>query len=333
MACKEFLLHWSRDQGSICAKIRDHRAQLKVIMKVKDDSILLPLWLEHYLSFLRPGEIVIADNESSDPSVLDIYRGLPDDLVVFAYSAEPAGGFHNNIHNRELFSDLYVSFRDSCEHVLFVDCDEFLITSNQMEWTSRRDALLAILTKHRGMAVPTAWLDTVPGSRNTVYVGSDGQQVSRWLAWGKPVIPSSFEAPGFLIHNIQFPAEIYERFPQEVLILLHLKNYSTVQRLAVNRLKLIARGLVTHCQSMEEISRLDPSESKRMGAERLVDEITSLLNQSKDSLPEEFPMDCLRFSEGGKVDFSSDQAKEVFTAMLIDFEASFEKSFSLLHGA
>ncbi len=58
--------------------------------------------------------------------MLDIYRDIGSDIVIFQYESNISQGYHNNIHDRSVFKELYSALEDSSNCTLFVDTDELL---------------------------------------------------------------------------------------------------------------------------------------------------------------------------------------------------------------
>ena len=67
------LLDWSSAQQQICALIAAHRSQMKIVLKTKDDIFFLPRWVEHHRKIVGEKSLVIFDNGSTNPAVLDFY--------------------------------------------------------------------------------------------------------------------------------------------------------------------------------------------------------------------------------------------------------------------
>lgn len=320
---------WPDDKADICARIRAHRAPLKVILKTRNEDMMLPIWLKHHLSFLEPHEIVIADNRSTDPGIYDIYKTLPAETVVFHYDASPTNGFHNTIHNRKIFGELYDALAESADHSLLIDSDELLILSSRDRWSTDRSEILRILAEHAGRALPTVWLEAIPESRDTCYLGTDIGRILNAVAWGKPIVPTAFSGPGFLLHNGQFPADLFDAPGETAFVLLHLPHYSAEQRLAVNRQKLVARGLVSPDTSFEKIARIDTSQIPDPTAQRFVREICEILARQKAPAKDTVPENCILYRPDGSVTFTGERAREIYLRLFSDFEGLMGEAFEL----
>jgi FkbM family methyltransferase len=309
---------WPQDAEAICAKIRNYKAPLKVILKTKNEHLLLPIWLKHYESFLHYGEIIIADNGSTDSRVLELYKALDPRITLFSYSADRNSGFHNIIHSRQHFAGLYKALSDSSTHHVFVDSDELLIFVTADQWSQDRPVLVEEMSRNSGKAVATAWLETCPGSTDIVYVGSDDNRLRNALAWGKPIVPAHLFQTGFPIHNGQFAQEAFSQPEGGLFVLLHLKNYSREQRLTANREKLVARGIVQSRMPFEDIAELDVMMMRDPTAVRLIREIRDLLASPKVGGTSGMPPGSIKFDSSRRILFSDDLTRNLFTKAFAD---------------
>lgn len=294
-------LRWPEDEAELCGNIRSTPSDLKVVLKTKNDPWMLPIWLDHYLGFLNPSEIIIADNNSTDSRVEEIYENCPKEVFIFEYKTDSKNGFHNNIHCRNVFRGFHEALRASCRHVLMIDTDEFLILAQGDRWSSDRQMLLEMLERHDNRALPTLWLEAIIGSRDTCYLGDDDQRIINALAWGKPFAPSGFAHPGVRIHNGQFPRDLFDEPDDVIPVLLHLPNFLAEQRLAANREKLAARGVVTVETPHEQIAALEVSQHKDPTVIRLVKETCEILQRKSGSPPLGVPKNSVTFATGGTV--------------------------------
>ncbi|WP_421418458.1 hypothetical protein [Agrobacterium tumefaciens] len=316
------ILVWPEDQEIICDKIRKKKSPIKYILKTKDDSTLLPIWLKHYLAIAEPKDIVIADNNSLDPDVINIYNSVADDVVIFKYVSDPNFGFHNIIHNRFYFSEFYKAIGEAAPYSILVDTDELLFAPEHQILGNDRNRIISALDQAGGSALPSIWLDTVRGSSQIARIGADQSSIVQGLKWGKPIIPTSFlDANDFLIHNIQFPSDLYSENQRVPLYLLHLKEYSRDQRLRVNREKLVARRFIADGASFESIADTEFAGMKDGTIGRLVGEIRSLLKSTEEDFrePTELPLDCVKFTSSRPTEFGSKATRDILK--------SFEESY------
>lgn len=320
---------WPQDAAAICEKIRSRKSPFKVVLKLKNEGILLPIWLKHYLAFMKPEEIIIADNQSTDPGVLEIYRSLDPAITLFSYAADPTNGFHNIIHSPTIFWEFHQAISDSCDHRIIVDCDELLVLATARDWTTDRATILGQLARNVDRSLATAWLETLRGSTDSVFLGNDEERLINALCWGKPIVPSELHAPGFPIHNVQFPEDTFATPEGTLFALLHLKNYSREQRLSVNRDKLVSRGLVAPTTSFEEIGNLDASVFRDPTAVRLVREIGEILKQPEIAQETSLPANCIRFEPSGQIAASNAEVGRMFAASIDDIARIHRTAFEI----
>jgi hypothetical protein len=312
----------------IAEAIRAHSCDCKLLLKTADDPALLPIWLEHHLKIFRPEQIVIADNRSRDPEVLDLYRRLPPGVIVFSYAGDQTF-YHNNIHDRARFAWLYEALAASCRYTLFLDTDELLFLSPDLrEWRADADALAALLSAAEGRAVSTTWVHPAVASRDTFYVGADTRKLAWDLRWGKPLAPTAYREPGARIHNVQFPLDLFDRDLGAQAYLLHLVTYDRAQRLRVNQRKLAARGAVRADESWEQIFARDVRSADPTVA-RLMEESRRIHAQTWPSAPDpRLPPDFARLEPGGRVTFGGEPAERTLAAFRADFRALFEAAMA-----
>jgi glycosyltransferase involved in cell wall biosynthesis len=303
---------WENNSELLHKQIIKNKAPFKIILKTKNEHILLDKWIAHYERFLAPSEIIIADNCSDDPRVLKTYQELDTDYTIFRYQSNPANGAHNCIHDSNQFEGLFKALNDSCEYYLLVDTDELLLIHDKTSWTTDRDNLLEILKTSKKRAICTSWFETVPFSDDTVYIGRDNDRLIEFLAWGKPVLPSGYTSSGFRIHNVQHRGSLFTTQTDAFLMLLHLKNFHPEQRLSTNRLKLLARGLISPHLTYEDISALSFDELGDPTAVRLVNEIKEIMTRNDASMEHTNEDDRIRFAPSGKFAFTTTEANLFF---------------------
>lgn len=308
------VLRWHLEKSKICASIRKEYSPFKIVLKTKNERFFLKDWVNHYKKFCLPHELIIADNGSTDPEVLNFYRDL-DGVLVFSYEGDIARGYHNCIHDVRNFPELYAALSDSCDYVIHLDTDEFLIWADSRGWSSDRQRLLSSLS-FSGRVRPTTWLDNINSSKEIFYLGRDRQKVVNGLAWGKPFVPSKNREPGVLIHNSQFSEQEADFQGDGELFLLHLSNFSPEQRLSINRQKLAARGFCESDADYVEIVALDVTNSRDPTVSRLVSEMKEALRRRETFEDPTLSEGCVKFDNLGKVEFGGPAAEESFQNLL-----------------
>lgn len=322
------LMTWPDDKLLIEKRISRSFAPLKVILKTRNESDLLRIWIDHYLKFLTPEEIIIADNFSDDPKTLAIYQSLDPGITIFQFASSVHGEYHNVIHNPIHYSGLYKSLRESCDHYMIADTDELLLYSMRENWHTDRKKIHQELASCKDLAIATVWLVPIPASKSICILSSKEKQVIQGIAWGKPILPASMTYRGSLIHNGQFLRDSFTTRPEGIFILLHLKQYSVEQRLLANRQKLIVRGAIDHDTSFSEIAALSAESDQDWVVGELVLETKRLLSVSRETDPG-VTEDLIEFEVNGLVVCHTTATKNIYTEMLINQDDLMDSSFLL----
>lgn len=115
------MLDWDREKDKICANIEKTPAVLKIVLKTKDDPFFLQQWIEHHVGIVGSANIIIFDNQSTDPDVADTFGRFSGDIEPISFK-----GNHNLIHTAAYFPELYEALRRSSKFLTFLDTDERL---------------------------------------------------------------------------------------------------------------------------------------------------------------------------------------------------------------
>ena len=236
----ETLLRWPADMAAICARIAGARADLKIVLKTRNERELIESWILHHLPIAGPQGLVIFDNGSSDPDVLDVYARYGHLVQVFGWDLN-----HNALHNARLLRPLYDSIRSSCRHYAFLDTDEFAY------WTDGRrldtDSLVARLANDGdGLVYPGMWWRHLPG-----LTGVYEPQVD--LFWGKPLIGAAVDVDGVINHNDQFFRDNPGLRLRGGFVVCHHAMTDPQRRIRVNVDKCVAYRWVANEQEIDAI--------------------------------------------------------------------------------
>lgn len=310
------LLDWSSAQQQICALIAAHRSQMKIVLKTKDDIFFLPRWVEHHRKIVGEKSLVIFDNGSTNPAVLDFYAQLDPRITVARFS-----GFHNNIHNVAIFPALYAAIRGSCDYYSFLDTDEYL--THWLDGRIRTQAeLLTALPESGSTILPGMWLYNYPGSTTLFQIDRRGNSISNGVLWGKPIIGASLEIDGFINHNCQCPRALFSRLKYEgAFIILHLAKLSTAQRIQANLNKLQARRFDI---SKIELNRayLDSTSFADQNIRLYLEEILHLRASEEYRPPQTngLLVNTVQLNDSGELLFHTPEDKAWFEAALTHLE-------------
>lgn len=250
------LLHWPDDAGAIAAAVARRPAVLKIVLKTRNDPWLLAGWIAHHAAIVGPENLVIADNLSDDPGVLDTLRGAArEGAVVFRFA-----GFHNHLHDSARFGPLHAALAEAARWRLLVDTDERLVWLERGRWLAD-DSLPARLppAPAGGAALPGLLLPGLPGEAWRVELPEPGPPLVGVVAWGKPAVAGPVLPPGLRCHNIQHPAALFAGGAAPRLALLHLNRLLPGRTLATSHQKLVARGFCAPKSRPETVAQRAPA--------------------------------------------------------------------------
>lgn len=232
------LLEWNTSRDRICNEIRSRVSRLKIVLKTKDDPLMLPRWIRHHEQIVDLSNLVIFDNGSTDRGVLDVYAELPPNVIVCSYS-----GFHNNLHDTRIFGELYSALRQSTDWFVFLDTDELLAIIKAEVCISDR-TLVNILPVVSDRLLPGIWIYNYPGSDRLFQLDRGGSALENGIIWGKPIIGSQVPLEGFINHNSQCAADLFGGDELSLrFAVLHMAKLSAEQRIRSNLSKLKSRGV------------------------------------------------------------------------------------------
>jgi hypothetical protein len=308
-------LLWHTDKTAICARIAGNPGRLKILLKTKNDPFFIRRWVRHHAKIVGLRNLIIFDNMSDDPDILNFYADLADDLHVVRFA-----GFHDIVHHTSQIPELYAALATACDYFIFLDTDEFLVLLDGQA-SSDGPGLLHFIERNRDVDVfPATWLLNLAGSETRFLCGPDFRSFSDGLAWGKPIIRSKARFSGFINHNIQIDKSLFR--PRLVLnfFVLHMVQLSAAQRIKTNVIKLVARGFAAAQDSAEAIAERDLADVNDNSAVMYVTEIRRLL-PARDvpivAVPA-LPQGCFEFMPGGAIDYHSDAER----TMMADYLAN-----------
>ena len=242
------MLRWPADEAAICERIFSVKNDLKIVLKTRNETEFLERWILHHLRIAGPKGLVIFDNGSSAPAVLDIYARYHPLVEVFGWDLN-----HNLIHDPKICRPLYLALQASCRHFTFLDTDELagwtdgvrLIEDGLDGWLANDD---------EGLVYPGMWWQYLPGSAGVYIPGID-------LTWGKPVVSSSvdldFGFDGEIIHNMQLIQRHSGLRLRGGLVVCHHSMDNAERRIRVNIDKIIANRFATNGEEVETIIASD----------------------------------------------------------------------------
>jgi hypothetical protein len=305
---------WDADRTSLCARISSTPSVLKILLKTKNDPILLDRWIEHHTRIVAPQNILIFDNMSDDPDVLSIYERHPEVLVI------RFTGFHNNVHRVGLFGDLYSSLRDSSQFFVFLDTDEFLTLIDGDSYYPDGSIVEFLQSDPLAQVFPGTWLYNTNWTAHQFISGTTAEYLSSGLAWGKPVLRSNAPLDGYLNHNIQLARALFSTRIRTNLFVLHLANLSPQQRIASNINKLIARGFAQPLDTAQTISQYPLEGVSDANIVQYVSEIRRLLplRAQPQATQGTLRPGCIELCADGKIIYYSELERQSLLQYIVD---------------
>jgi Glycosyl transferase family 2 len=316
---------WSKEREAICREIRSTTGLIKIVLKTKNEAHLLQSWIDHHVQIAGPKNVIIMDNCSDDPAVLDIYERNSNSVSLYAY-----GGHHNSLHRISVFPELYQSLRDSCSFYIFIDTDEFLFWSTDRKLVSDKLESKHLETPGPNDVFPGIWLHNYPGCRDIFFVNDHENRAIEGLTWGKPLIASSLNVEGFINHNCQLKGSVPTIRPRFGLFVAHFNRLIPQQRIAQNIQKLISRKTIKSVDDLEELLRADTPANPDGNVDLYVREIKSLRSLGEAGWPKlnNPPTGTIKLLDDGDIVYFDENVRQAF----VQIETGFESSWSKVQG-
>jgi len=318
MEIADQLPQWLRDKSEICARISNIVTPFKILLKTRDEPTRLKAWIAHHSSIVGPENLIIFDHMSIDPEVLSIYAEFSGIIPVIRFS-----GFHNNVHNVDLFPELYKALRQSCGHFCFLDTDEYLVLFDGANRFESGSHIVEFLARHKGiMAFPGTWLQALKGHANRFNLHTPIWPLSDGLQWGKPVISSAFDVSGIILHNTEVKRALALADLKTNLFVLHRHMSLPDERISINIQKLKSSGHLKPGDGIEEALKLevDPLKPRH----NYIQEIHELI-ASKTPKPIE---GSFEINAAGDVEWSQDWQRYEMQRFLAEPNLFSERLFS-----
>jgi hypothetical protein len=122
----EWIPTWRQVKTNLRERLSTSRSVIKVILKTKDDPIMLEDWIQHHAKIAGINNLIIFDNCSTSETVLQTYGKYKDEVIIIRHE-----GFIDLPHNVKFFPELYAALRASCDYYTFLDTDERLVWMEQ----------------------------------------------------------------------------------------------------------------------------------------------------------------------------------------------------------
>lgn len=261
------ILDWSSDKSEVVARLRRTPADFRICLKTKDDTHFLREWLVHHRDIVADEALLIFDNGSTEPSVLEAYEQISGSILVVRFQ-----GMMNNLHRPQFYPELYQALADSSRYYTFIDTDEFLF------WVDENGGIVSGRQLGDRIAlcidpvIPGIWLNNVKGYRDRFWMSSKHDHFTSGIRSGKPIVQSSVELVDMSNHNRHIPAEHWRNCTTGNVLIAHLKHLYPDQRVKANLQKLRAYNFMQQKFTDNDILDMDAA-SLPVHHARLVKEI------------------------------------------------------------
>ncbi|MBR0673538.1 hypothetical protein GXW76_20370 [Roseomonas soli] len=318
-------LTWPQQKDAVLAHLRANPAPLKILLKTRNDAALLERWITHHLAIAGPGNLIVFDNGSTDPGVLEIYRRHHAQILLARYD-----GFFDNLHRVAMFEDLYAALQAGKGRFVFLDTDEFLVWM-EPDGTVLRDArLVQRLREVDAPVLPGTWLHNLLGFDDRFWLLPDGQGLVEGLTWGKPLIRHDVALSGVINHNSQLPLGSYrDRFRANCFV-LHLNRLSAQQRIGANLNKLVAMQALPEGTTAAQAARLNVENFREGNIRLYLREVQQLVSRPQVAPDIESPLlpNSMRLLRDGALRFQAPAQEETLRRFLLEPASFMARAFA-----
>jgi hypothetical protein len=306
------IFQWEIDYAAACARVKQNRSPFKIVLKIKDDSFFLQRWIDHHAKIVGLENLIILDNMSDDPKVIEVYAKVADVACIIRFT-----GFHNRVHRVEDFEPLYRALQYSSEYFQFLDADEKLVyVDNDLNVFSDYKIVDSLLASGANV-LPGSWLENVSESENLLWWDLKQNHPFSCLRSGKPIISSRANIKGMINHNHQLAVNLYDQNVKTNFLVLHYKRLSAKQRIESNFRKLLAYNAFKGRQTtVEDVLVCNWQEMPPGNKRNWIKEIQSLSNQATRPTERARLLDGMVELCDACLQFSSEGQRSMFIAML-----------------
>jgi hypothetical protein len=242
------MLTWETDKAEVAARLRDDPRAFRIILKTKDETDFLKDWVSHHRRIVGDEGLVIFDNGSTAPEVLEYYSSIADRVLVVGYAA-----YVNSLHRPQEMPELYAALRASTRYFTFIDTDEFLYWFTETgECLSGRGLLANLLAKEE-LVIPGLWLDNVEGFRTRLWLNEQRRPLLAAVRSGKPVLSAELHWDGMSNHNFHLPEAVWDGCGTGNMVVAHMSRLYPRQRIRANMAKLRADRFMEDGLTLEAV--------------------------------------------------------------------------------
>lgn len=249
------ILDWKTDKSSVVDKIQQTPVGLRICLKTKDETHFLEKWLEHHRNIVGDDGLIIFDNGTEDPGVLNFYERISGSILVVRFE-----GMMNNLHRPKFYPELYKALAKSSRYYAFIDTDEFLHWIEPGGDVISDAGVVDRIAACTDPVIPGFWLNNVRGYHDRFWISPKHDHFASGLRSGKPVVSSGVELRDMSNHNRHIPAEHWMSCGTGNVVLTHLKNLYPGQRVKANLMKLRAYNFMQGAFDINDILSIEISD-------------------------------------------------------------------------
>ncbi len=211
---------WQQDSAAISAAIRAGSAPFKIVLHTRNDPALSD-WVAHHAAIVGHEGLIIADNMSDAPEVLEQLQDLAGRACVFRFE-----GDRDALHDRAQYPDLFAAISESSDWMTVIAADERLIWAEaDGSWIADHRILDKLAERDSLSALPAFLIDSFGSDADRVLLPRGKKGLASRLERGKPVIHSGATVgPGVKCQNTQFEKSLFDPREPAHFIQLRLKN-------------------------------------------------------------------------------------------------------------
>lgn len=311
----------------IVSEIEKRCSEFKILTKVKNESALLPLWLEHLKSMeFENKDIIIFDNDSDDEEFIKILTEISSEITVVRHSYNM-----DAIHVPAFLPGIYKAICNSSEFFCFIDVDEFIykfdIENKKISPTSKKEILERLVSLREFDCFSLPWVQVY----NTNF--AEQSDLYKIFDFGKVIVNSknflekfeNIKSDGTIMHMRHIPffykeLRPYPKFTE--FFILHNKFLAPGRVIETNKRKIkLKLNSIGYKKSVEDIVK--DKENTLNSIEKIDYRTFWFISYNLKEI--EFAENVLE----GKVSFpdkkhlSEEEAKNLETLMRIDFYRDF----------
>lgn len=303
---------WGKDNDAAAKAIRDTSAPFKVILKTRNEDLLLPKWLAHYQAILETrGSIIILDNMSDSERVFGLYRQYADEIILIRYEGIP-----DSAHSLKKFAELYEAVWASSRFYALFDTDEFLTLYDGIKLLTGPKIVRYLEHNTDAALFPTLFLNNIL-AREDAFIFEE-HNILQYHLMGKPILNSRLMQEKLYTpvgHTCNLPLPLFSGKIPLGFVLFHMSHISRELRITSNLQKLRHLGLMVDETNMANLfhAELDKPEIPHIVAEYITElRYLAGIENEEEAIRQALCRDHITVSPDGALSFSREALKNLF---------------------